>query len=123
MIKAIAVYSILMGSAQIVTWIVLIINGTAQREYSSTPMQTFFLLIAELLTALAVITGGIGILSGEKWGIPLNLAALGMMLYCVIFSCGVFWQAGIAPAAAFFAIASALTGAAIIRLLMPVFSK
>jgi hypothetical protein len=108
-----------MGSAQIVTWIVLFANGTAKRDYSSTPIQTLILLIAELLTAIAVITGGIGILAGRKWGIPLSLAALGMMLYCVIFSCGVFWQTGVAPAAAFFAAASVLTAAAVVWLLVP----
>ncbi len=122
MLIAISIYSIIMGSTQIITWIILFINGSAQRDYFSTPAQTFFLLIAELLTALVVITGGIGILAGRNWGIPLNLTALGMMLYCVIFSWGTFWQAGIAPATAFFAVASVLTAAAIIWLLVHLFS-
>ncbi len=123
MLRAISIYSIIMGSTQIITWIILFINGSAQRDYFSTPAQTFFLLIAELVTALVVITGGIGILAGQKWGIPLDLAALGMMLYCVIFSCGTFWQAGTVPAAVFFAIVSVLTAAAILWLLLPVLSK
>lgn len=122
MTKWIAVFSILMGVLQSGTWIVLFVNGTVARDYSSTPVQTFFLLIAEFLTAGAVIAGGLGILFGRKWGIPLSLSALGMMLYCVIYSCGVFGQLGVIPAVIWFGVVSVLTAAAIVGLLSPSFS-
>lgn len=43
------------------------------------------------------------------------------MLYCVIFSCGVFGQQGVVPAAAWFAVLSVTTAAAIAALLAPSF--
>lgn len=51
-----------------------------------------------------MISGGFGLLAGKSWGLRLELAALGMLLYCAVFSVGVFGQASNAPAAIFFAI-------------------
>ena len=42
------------------------------------------------------------LLTGKSWGIRADLAALGMLLYCALFSIGVFGQAGNIPAAGFF---------------------
>ncbi len=118
MARWVAYYSILMGVLQIGTWVVLYFLGVVRSYYLDKPFQTIFLLIAEFLTALAVIVGGTGILAGLKWGIPLDLAALGMMLYCAIFSFGSFGQTGNAPAAVWFAILTITAIAAILSLLI-----
>ena len=123
MSKWVPYYSVLMGVLQAATWIILFINGTVAQYYAGKPVETIFLLLAEFLTAGAMILGGWGVLAGRKWGAPLNLAALGMMEYCVIFSCGVFGQLGILPAAAWFGLAAAANTAAIAVLLGPHFWK
>ncbi len=115
----VAFYSILMGVLQIGTWVVLHFTGMVRTYYTAKPFETIFLLLAELITAGAVILGGSGVLAGQKWGIPLDLAALGMMLYCAIFSFGSFGQTGNLPAAAWFAILAMATCAAILILLSP----
>lgn len=119
MARWVAYYSILMGVLQTGTWIVLYFVGTVRNYYSSKPFETIFLIIAELLTAGAVILGGSGVLAGQKWGIPLNLAGLGMMLYCAIFSFGSFGQTRNTPAAVWFALLTIATVISILALLAP----
>ncbi len=118
MARWVAYYSILMGVLQIGTWVVLYFVGVVRDYYAGKPFETIFLLIAELLTALAMIVGGGGILASQKWGVPVNFAALGMMLYCAIFSFGSFGQTGNLPAAAWFAILTITDIAAILGLLV-----
>ncbi len=119
MVRWVAFYSILMGVLQTGTWVVLYFVGVVRNYYTEKPFETIFLLLAEFLTAVAVILGGSGVLAGQKWGIPLNLAALGMMLYCAIFSIGAFGQTGNIPATAWFAILTIATIAALLILLTP----
>ncbi len=122
MAKWVAYYSILMGVLQIGTWVVLYFLGMVKNYYVEKPFETVLLLIAEFLTAIAMIIGGSGVLTEQRWGVPANLAALGMMLYCAIFSFGSFGQTGNVPAAAWFAILTLTALAAIVGLLIP-FSK
>ena len=119
MARWVAFYSILMGVLQIGTWVVLYFAGVVRDYYLGKPFETIFLLIAEFLTAITVIIGGSGILAGYKWGIPVNLAALGMMLYCAIFSIGSFGQTRNVPATIWFAILAIATVAALFILLAP----
>lgn len=122
-LKWVAYYSISMGILQAGTWGVLTLNGSVAADLADKPVETSLLLLAELLTAGGVIAGGSSILAGRKWGVPLCLTALGMMLYCVIFSCGVFGQLGVWPALAWFVIVTILTSVCIFILLAPMFSK
>ncbi len=122
MARWVAYYSILMGVLQIGTWVILYFLGVVKNYYVEKPFETIFLLIAEFLTAIAMIIGGSGTLGEQRWGIPVNLAALGMMLYCAIYSFGSFGQTGNIPAAAWFAILTLTALAAIVGLLIP-FSK
>ena len=119
MARWVAYYSILMGVMQIGTWVALYFLGVVRNYYVEKPFETIFLLIAEFLTAIAMIIGGSGILGGQRWGHPVNLTALGMMLYCAIFSFGSFGQTGNVPAAAWFAILTVTVILAIMSLLVP----
>ncbi len=118
MARWVSYYSILMGILQIGSWVVLYFLGEVRNYYINKPFETIFLLIAEFLTAFAMIIGGSGILAGQKWGTPVNLAALGMMLYCAIFSFGSFGQTGNIPAATWFAILTITVIVAILSLLV-----
>ena len=99
--KTAAVFSILMGALMLATWGVLLLIGQVPELFTE-PFKTSLLLTAEFLTAFSLIGGGYGLLSNRRWGLTATLVALGMLLYCVIFSVGVFAQQGILPAAAWF---------------------
>jgi peptidoglycan/LPS O-acetylase OafA/YrhL len=100
MTKAAAIFSILMGACLLATWVVLFALGQVP-ELSTGPFKTTLLLVAEALTGLSLIVGGYGLLTRRAWGLKLQLVALGMLLYCAIFSCGELGQ-GNPPLAIFF---------------------
>ncbi len=106
--KTAAVFSISMGVLMLATWGVLLFTGGVPELYTL-PLETSLLLTAEFLTAFSLIAGGIGLLSSRKWGMTLTLVALGMLLYCVIFSAGTFGQQGILLAAAWFVLVGLAT--------------
>lgn len=101
--KISAIYSILMGVALLSTWIFMFLAGKVP-EINTQPIQTWFLLVAEVLTGLSLILSGYGLLAGRQWGGPANLLALGMLLYCSINYFGVLGQQGNLPAAVFMAL-------------------
>ena len=79
------------------TWGFLLATGQVV-ELHTEPFKTGFLLGAEFLTAFSLVVGGFGLWMSKKWALRAGLAALGMLLYCTIFSTGVFGQAGNTPA-------------------------
>lgn len=112
--KAASIYSILMGTALLGTWIVLFLTGGVP-ELTTSPFETIFLLVAEILTGASLIWSGYGVLAGKKWGASSSLVALGMLLYCSINYSGVLWQQSNVVAAIFMGCvalaAAAFTGA------------
>jgi len=105
--KAPSIFSLFCGLAMLATWGFLLAAGQVI-ELQTSPIATGFLLAAEFLTALALLLGGIGLLTGQSWGLRADLAALGMLLYCTVFSIGVFGQQGNIPATGFFCVIAAL---------------
>jgi len=98
--KAASIFSIFCGLAMLVVWAILLATGQVI-ELQTKPFETIFLLVAEFLTAVSLILGGFGLVSGKSWGLRADLAALGMLLYCTIFSTGALGVNN-APAAVFF---------------------
>jgi len=47
---------------------------------------------AELITALALLAGGVGLLLDWIWGVGVYVIAMGMLLYAVVNSSGYFAQ-------------------------------
>lgn len=103
-----AIYGIVMGVGLLGTWVVLFWNG-APPEFRATPLESWFLLLAEVLTGTALVLGGYGVLTSRGWGWPLHLASLGMMLYTCVYSIGVFGQTRNIPAVSWFVLTSAMT--------------
>ena len=101
MTKAAAIFAILMGVLMLLVWGILLATGQEAAVSAGTP-SALSLLAAEFLTAFSLLIGGYGLLTGRTWGLRAALVALGMLLYCVIFSIGVFAERGIAPAVAWF---------------------
>lgn len=97
-----------MGSGLLATWIVLFRNGIPS-DFQKEPLESWFLLAAEVLTGLALVLGGVGILIRHRWGLPLHLISLGMLLYTCVWSVGVFAESDNVPAVAWFVVVSLST--------------
>jgi hypothetical protein len=58
------------------------------------PIEMRFHWAAEFATALALVAGGLGLLAGWTWVLPVYLVATSMLIYTVINSPGCFAQQG-----------------------------
>jgi hypothetical protein len=105
--KAASIFSIFCGVSMLVVWGILLSTGQVV-ELQTEPFGTTFLLGAEFLTAISLLIGGFGLLNDRNWGLRAALAALGMLLYCTVFSIGVFGQQGNIPATSFFILMATL---------------
>ena len=105
--KTASIFSLFCGISMLAVWGILLSTGQVV-ELQTEPFGTLFLLGAEFLTALSLLTGGVGLLTDRNWGLRADLAALGMLLYCTVFSIGVFGQQGNIPATSFFIVMATL---------------
>ena len=106
MTKAAAIFAILMGVLMLIVWSILLVTGQEPAASTGAP-SALALLAAEFLTAFSLIIGGYGLFTRRQWGLHAALVALGMLLYCVVFSIGVFAERGVAPAVAWFVFVTA----------------
>ncbi len=107
MVKTASIFSLFCGIGMLVVWGILLATGQVV-ELRTSPFQAAFLLSAEFLTAASLILGGFGLLGRKSWGVRAILAALGMLLYCAVFSIGFFGQEGQTPAVIFFTVVAIL---------------
>jgi hypothetical protein len=105
--KAASIFSLFCGISMFVVWGILLATGQVV-ELQTSPFGTIFLLAAEFLTAISLLIGGLGLLTDKNWGLRADLTALGMLLYCTVFSIGVFGQQGNVPATSFFVVIATL---------------
>ncbi len=106
--KAASIFSLVCGVMMLLVWGVLLSTGNAP-ELRTKPLEAVFLLAAEFLTAASLIVGGWGSLSHRSWSFTMQLVALGMLLYCAVFSVGVVGQQDNLPATGFFVVVATLT--------------
>ena len=99
--KAAAIFCILMGLMMFGTWTFLFLSS-GYPQARTLPVETGYLLVAEFLTAAALVTAGYGILSHRKWAMQLILVALGELIYCTIRFAGELGQAGSPAGLVFF---------------------
>jgi hypothetical protein len=74
-------------------WGFFLVSGQVP-ELQSEPLRITFHLAAEFITAIGLLAGGIGLLRGRPWAVPVYLVAAGLLLYSVIVSPGYFAQQG-----------------------------
>ena len=86
-------YGIIVGVLIILQWIFFLVTS-AVPELQTTQWALGFHISAEILLALALITGGIATLRSTSWGKKTLLVALGMAIYSEINSPGYFAQLG-----------------------------
>jgi hypothetical protein len=88
-----AVFALIVGLGMIGQWAFFLATGQVP-ELVTEPLRIRFHLAAEFATAIALMVGGIALLTGQTWAQWFYLLAVGMLLYTVIVSPGYFAEKG-----------------------------
>ncbi len=91
--KVSAFYCLFMGISMIGIWIMFYFAGSIP-EIETKPVELGFHITSEIITAIVLITGGIGLIKKKNWSFEIYLVAIGMLLYTLIMSPGYFAQKG-----------------------------
>ena len=88
-----AIFAIIVGLGMIAQWTASYLSKKIP-ELKTEPIRIWFHIAAEMVTALCLISAGIGLLINLSWSAPLYLVASGMLFYTAIVSPGYFAQKG-----------------------------
>lgn len=86
-----SIYTILIGIAMFCMWLILLVKREVP-ELTTKPTQIYFHLLAELLTSIILIIGGIGLIMNQSWGVAIFFIAIGMAIYSTINAAGFYGQ-------------------------------
>ncbi|MFW9882682.1 MAG: hypothetical protein ACFFG0_57195 [Candidatus Thorarchaeota archaeon] len=86
-----SIYTIVIGITMLLMWFMLLMKKEVP-ELKTKPTQIFFHLAAEFLTSIILITGGIGLVMNQSWGVPMFFIAIGMAIYSTINAAGFYGQ-------------------------------
>ncbi len=103
-----AYFAIIVGLGMIGFWIYSLVKREVPELYSESVVMGFHLL-AELVTGITLIIGGIVLLMGMRWGLAVYLLAAGALLYSSTDRMGHFIQRRKWPQAIVFLIVLILT--------------
>ncbi|MFW9881859.1 MAG: hypothetical protein ACFFG0_53020 [Candidatus Thorarchaeota archaeon] len=84
-------YTIIIGIAMVCMWIFLL-GKREVPELETKPTQISFHLIAEFLTSVMLIIGGIGLFTNQTWGMAIFYISIGMVIYSTINAAGFYGQ-------------------------------
>lgn len=101
-------YSIAVGLLMLGQWKFFLASGEVP-EFQTEPFRIAFHLVAEGVTAIALIASGASLLRRKWWAREAAFAALGMLTYTVLVSPGYFAQLGQWPIVAMFGVLLLLT--------------
>jgi hypothetical protein len=107
-----SIFALVVGAGMIGQWLFLLASGQVP-ELETEPLRIRFHLAAEFATAVALIVGGIALLTGQDWSLWFYPLAMGMLLYTVIVSPGYFAEKGQWPFVAPFAVVLLLAAVSI----------
>ena len=106
--KFAALYAMLVGLSLLWYWGFVAIRREIP-ELDTEPFRILFHIIAELMTAVALLAGAVGLLTNSSWGLKVHLLAMGMLLYTLVASPGYFVQRREWPMVGVFAVVFLLT--------------
>lgn len=89
--KFAAIYAIIAGICIPVLWIFILAAGVIIK-LNSEPTALTLLLASEFITAVFLLTGGIGLLLKKAWSLKIWFLSMGMLLYAVLNATGQFMQ-------------------------------
>jgi hypothetical protein len=84
-----AIYAVVMALGLSAYWVLALMTGQVP-EVRTEPVRIRMHVAAEFATAIALLVGGVGMLTRSAWGVQAYLVATGMLLYTVIVSPGYF---------------------------------
>jgi hypothetical protein len=88
-----ALFSIAVGVSMLGQWTMFIVTGQVP-EFETEPIAIAFAILADGLTALALIFAGTVMLMNKAWARNAYLIAAGMLFYTLVISTGYFAQNG-----------------------------
>lgn len=86
-----SIYTIIIGIAMICMWIFLL-GKKEVPELTTKPTQITFHLIAEFITSVMLLIGGIGLFTNQSWGLVIFYISIGMIIYSSINAAGFYGQ-------------------------------
>jgi hypothetical protein len=86
-----ALFAIFVGLLMILQWSFLLLTGKVS-ELKTEPVRITFHIVGEMVTALLLIIGGVGLWVHAGWGLFVYLIGGGMLLYTLIVSPGYYAQ-------------------------------
>jgi hypothetical protein len=107
MLKVKGIYCVVIGACMILMWTALMLTGQIA-ELASEPYRILAHIFSEILTAVLLIAGGVGILK-RKRDVVLSNVALGALLYSVLTAGGYYLQKNDVGMTAFFAVLTLAT--------------
>lgn len=111
-----AIFAIAVGILMALQWAFFLTAGQVP-ELQTAPWEIAHHLAAELMTAVTLVGGGIGLLGRVRWAKTVTLLGLGMVIYSSVNSSGYFSQSGQWAFTGMFAVLLVLAAAAAWRLL------
>jgi hypothetical protein len=88
-----AFFAIVVGLIMIVQWSFFYFSNQIP-ELENEPVRIGFHIVAEVVTALSLVAGGVALLAELDWGVRVYHVSLGMLFYTAIVSPGYFAQKG-----------------------------
>lgn len=93
--KVCALYAVLVGVSMIAVWLLYFTTGTIAGIKPDPNIPGISLhIVAEFITAFALLGGGIGLFASKKWGRDLYFLGLGLLIYAVVNSPGYYIKSG-----------------------------
>jgi hypothetical protein len=93
LLKLSALYSLFVGFSILGMWAMFYFSSSIP-ELATEPTRIWMHLIAEILTAIALIFAGWCLLKQKPWGKNLYFLSTGALIYTLIQSSGYFMQSG-----------------------------
>ena len=112
-------YGLAVGVLMFGQWTFFIAAGQVP-ELQTEPYRIAFHLVAEAVTAVLLLVGGVGLLRARSWARDVSLLGHGLLVYTAIVSPGYFAQTGEWPLVAMFGVVLVLTFVSIGRLVRSV---
>ena len=109
LIQISGVYALISAVAMVVIWALIIGLGFLDEEMRAHPLQHYFLIAAEGITACLLFVSAVGLLKKSGRAVKLFYISMGMMLYAVIFATGKFLSIGLTYFAGLFILVALAT--------------
>ena len=98
-----SIYAIFVGVSMISMWLFFYFSNSIP-ELETEPVRISMHIMAEIITSIVLIAGGIGIWKNKPWGKNMGIISMGMLIYTLIQSPGYFIELEEYPMVIMFAI-------------------